>query len=138
VRLREQQWVVLPIHGNLEINKKIINIQHTKPFMISGRKRICIVFCFTMISALLLRLVNQYVLLFLSHVLSGLSTAGILANTWVNIWGFKAPYVCSMLLVGLVGFMVTTTWTENYGSSRFVSLIYHLERVLLKALNRGM
>lgn len=180
MRLREQQWVVLPIHGNLEINKKIINIQHTKPFMISGRKRICIVFCFTMISALLLRLVNQYVLLFLSHVLSGLSTAllysvfeswyvsehtrlefpaewrartfalatffnsvvaiaaGILANTLVNIWGFKAPYVCSMLLVGLVGFMVTTTWTENYGSSRFVSLIYHLERVLLKALNRGM
>lgn len=128
-----------------------------------GRKRVCIVFCFTMMSAITLRLVNHYLLLFLSHVLSGLSTAllysvfeswyvsehtsrgfpsewrsrtfalatlfnslvailaGLLANVLVDLWGFRAPYIASMILVGLVGFMVTTTWTENYGSHEFVS-----------------
>ncbi|KAI8875270.1 DUF791-domain-containing protein [Backusella circina FSU 941] len=148
-----------------------------------GRKRICIVFCFTMISALLLRLINQYMLLFFSHVLSGLSTAllysvfeswyvseharyefpaewrartfalatffnsvvaivaGVFANTLVNIWGFKAPYIASMLLVVLVGFMVTTTWSENYGSSRFrdVKLASTLKSGLLTVIqNRNI
>lgn len=41
----------------------------------SGRKSVCIIYCFTMVSALFLRLVSAYSLLFCSHVLSGLSTA---------------------------------------------------------------
>jgi len=99
------------------------------------------------------------VLLFLSHVLSGLATAlmysvfeswyvsehtsrgfpaewrartfalatllnsvvailaGILANSLVDVWGFKAPYIASMLLVCLVATTVISTWTENYGSN---------------------
>ncbi|CEP07653.1 hypothetical protein [Parasitella parasitica] len=40
-----------------------------------GRRRICIVFCCTLLAALSLRLVNAYMLLFLSHILSGLATA---------------------------------------------------------------
>lgn len=112
-----------------------------------------------MLTALTLRLINNYVLLFTSHVLSGLSTAllysvfeswyvsehtsrgfpaewrartfalgtilnsivailaGIFANGLVNVWGFKAPYVASMLLVCFVALMVTTTWAENYGNN---------------------
>jgi hypothetical protein len=112
-----------------------------------------------MLAALTLRLVNNYVLLFTSHVLSGTSTAllysvfeswyvsehtsrgfpaewrartfalgtllnsivailaGILANSLVNIWGFKAPYIGSMVLICFVAMMVITTWTENYGSN---------------------
>lgn len=42
---------------------------------IYGRKSVCIIYCFTMVSALFLRLVSAYSLLFCSHVLSGLSTA---------------------------------------------------------------
>lgn len=117
-----------------------------------------------MMAAISLRLVNNYLLLFFSHVLSGLSTAllysvfeswyvsehtsrgfpaewrartfaiatllnsvvailaGLLANSLVDIWGFRAPYIASMVLVGLVALMVTTTWTENYGSNQFVSV----------------
>ena len=115
-----------------------------------------------MMCALTLRLVNDYTLLFLSHVLSGLSTAlmysvfeswyvsehssrgfpaewrartfalatllnsvvailaGVLANTLVGIWGFRAPYVGSMVLILGVASMVVTTWTENYGSAQVV------------------
>ncbi|RCI03949.1 Molybdate-anion transporter [Rhizopus stolonifer] len=40
-----------------------------------GRKRICIVFCFTILTALSLRMINIYMFLFCSHVLSGVSTA---------------------------------------------------------------
>ncbi|CAO3608884.1 unnamed protein product [Mucor hiemalis] len=139
-----------------------------------GRKRVCIVFCCTMLSALSLRLINEYTLLFLSHVLSGLSTAllysvfeswyvsehasrgfpaewrartfalatllnsvvailaGILANSLVDIWGFRAPYVGSMVLVCCVGTMVTTTWTENYGSNQFKDI--NLSRTLRSGL----
>ncbi|KAG1049124.1 hypothetical protein G6F43_008533 [Rhizopus delemar] len=123
-----------------------------------GRKRICIIYCFTMISALFLRLVNIYYLLFCSHVLSGLSTAlhysvfeswyvsehttrgypsewrartfalstflnsisailaGILSNALVDIWGYKAPYFASIILLCTVCTVITSTWTENYGS----------------------
>ncbi|EIE84949.1 hypothetical protein RO3G_09659 [Rhizopus delemar RA 99-880] len=96
-----------------------------------GRKRICIIYCFTMISALFLRLVNIYYLLFCSHILSGLSTAlhysvfescisailaGILSNALVDIWGYKAPYFASIILLCTVCTVITSTWTENYGS----------------------
>jgi MFS family permease len=116
-----------------------------------------------MLTALSLRLINTYALLFCSHVLSGLSTAllysvfeswyvsehtsrgfpaewrartfalgtllnsvvailaGILANSLVDIWGFRAPYIGSMVLVCLVAAMVISTWTENYGSHHIVS-----------------
>jgi MFS family permease len=121
-----------------------------------------------MLSALLLRLLDNYFFLFTSHVLSGLATAllysvfeswyvsehanqgfpaewrgrtfalgtffnslvailaGVLANSLVDLWGLKAPYIASMGLVCSVGFMVSTTWTENYGDSRLVkrSLFY--------------
>ncbi|KAI8382904.1 hypothetical protein BD560DRAFT_204284 [Blakeslea trispora] len=40
-----------------------------------GRKRICLVFCMITIVSLFLRMINDYAVLFLSHVLSGLSTA---------------------------------------------------------------
>ncbi|KAF1805080.1 hypothetical protein V8B55DRAFT_1494628 [Mucor lusitanicus] len=140
-----------------------------------GRKRICIVFCCTLLTALSLRLVNAYMLLFLSHVLSGLATAlmysvfeswyvsehtsrgfpaewrartfalatllnsvvailaGILANSLVDIWGFKAPYVASMLLVCFVATTVISTWTENYGSNN-----QSKEVNLLKTLTTGL
>ncbi|KAI9246382.1 hypothetical protein BY458DRAFT_446791 [Sporodiniella umbellata] len=42
---------------------------------IYGRKRICVVYCFTMVFALVFRLFSIYSLLLLSHILSGLSTA---------------------------------------------------------------
>ncbi|KAI8969946.1 transporter [Mycotypha africana] len=122
-----------------------------------GRKRVCIVFCFTMIIALLLRLINIYPLLFISHLLSGLATAlmysvfeswyvsehtsrgfpadwrartfalstllnsivaifaGVIANELVGLWGFRAPYIGSILMVSTVAVMVLSTWTENYG-----------------------
>lgn len=41
----------------------------------SGRRRVCLVYCAITATALVLRLLNQYMLLFVSHVLSGLSTA---------------------------------------------------------------
>ncbi|KAI8890100.1 DUF791-domain-containing protein [Backusella circina FSU 941] len=139
-----------------------------------GRKLICMVFCATMLSALLLRLLNNYFLLFTSHVLSGLATAllysvfeswyvsehanqgfpaewrgrtfalatffnsvvailaGIFANSLVDLWGLKAPYIGSMLLVSSVGFMVCTTWSENYGDSRLTDV--NLGRTLRKGL----
>lgn len=119
-----------------------------------------------MLAAISLRLVNSYPLLFLSHILSGLSTAllysvfeswyvsehtsrgfpaewrartfavatllnsvvailaGLLANSLVDIWGFRAPYIASMVLVCFVALMVTTTWTENYGSNQSVSTCF--------------
>ncbi|KAI8085387.1 hypothetical protein BDF21DRAFT_236573 [Thamnidium elegans] len=139
-----------------------------------GRKRICIVFCCTMLTAISIRLINNYALLFLSHVLSGLATAlmysvfeswyvsehtsrgfpaewrartfalatllnsvvailaGLLANSLVDIWGFRAPYIASMGLICFVATMVVTTWTENYGSNESTNVD------LLKTLKGGL
>lgn len=122
-----------------------------------------------MISALFLRLVNIYYLLFCSHVLSGLSTAlhysvfeswyvsehttrgypsewrartfalstflnsisailaGILSNALVDIWGYKAPYFASIILLCTVCAVITSTWTENYGSHQKVSYPYFIK-----------
>lgn len=116
-----------------------------------------------MLVAISIRLINNYALLFLSHILSGLSTAlmysvfeswyvsehtsrgfpaewrartfalatllnsvvailaGLLANSLVDIWGFRAPYIASMVLICFVASMVVTTWTENYGTEEAVS-----------------
>lgn len=163
VLLQELQLGVSLIHGILLLKDEHLNILLN--ISCRGRKRICIVFCFTLLTALSLRLINAYMLLFLSHVLSGLATAlmysvfeswyvsehasrgfpaewrartfalatllnsvvailaGILANSLVDIWGFKAPYIASMLLVCFVATTVISTWTENYGSNQFVSFI---------------
>ncbi|CEI88625.1 hypothetical protein RMCBS344292_03007 [Rhizopus microsporus] len=125
-----------------------------------GRKRVCIIFCFTMIASLLLRLINAYPLLFVSHVLSGLSTAllycvfeawyvsehasrgypaewrartfalctflnscaaiaaGVFANILVDVWGFKSPYVASIVLQAIVCSMIVSSWAENYGTDQ--------------------
>ncbi|KAI7905780.1 uncharacterized protein BX663DRAFT_500890 [Cokeromyces recurvatus] len=125
-----------------------------------GRKRVCLVFCWTMLVSLTIRLINIYPILCISHALSGLSTAllysvfeswyvsehtsrgfpadwrartfglgtllnsivailaGITANVLVELWGFRAPYIGSMILISLVATMVMTTWTENYGSNQ--------------------
>ncbi|ORZ01335.1 hypothetical protein BCR43DRAFT_486777 [Syncephalastrum racemosum] len=40
-----------------------------------GRRRVCLAYCSITAAALVLRLLNQYMLLFVSHLLSGLSTA---------------------------------------------------------------
>lgn len=161
VLLQELQLEASLIHGILLHKDGYLDISLNVSFR--GRKRICIVFCCTLLTALSLRLVNAYMLLFLSHVLSGLATAlmysvfeswyvsehtsrgfpaewrartfalatllnsvvailaGILANSLVDIWGFKAPYIASMLLVCLVATTVISTWTENYGSNQSVS-----------------
>lgn len=118
-----------------------------------------------MLTALILRLMNAYFLLFASHVLSGLSTAlmysvfeswyvsehtsrefptewrartfalatllnsvvailaGMVANGLVDLWGFRAPYVASMALICFVFVLVSSTWSENYGSNELVILM---------------
>ncbi|KAI9485484.1 MAG: hypothetical protein EXX96DRAFT_545278 [Benjaminiella poitrasii] len=138
-----------------------------------GRKRVCLVFCWTMLVALTLRLFNAYLFLFISHVLSGLSTAllysvfeawyvsehtsrgfpadwrahtfglgtllnsvvailaGIVANALVELWGFRAPYVGSMIMIISVAITITANWTENYGS-------HQIDINLAKTLKAGI
>ncbi|CAO3598584.1 unnamed protein product [Absidia cylindrospora] len=125
-----------------------------------GRRKVCLLFCITTISALCLRLINMYPILIISHILSGASTAlmysvfeswyvsehatrgypvdwrsrtfatstflngfvaiiaGLVANQLVDLWGLGAPYVFAMVLLGFAGFMISTTWTENYGETQ--------------------
>lgn len=106
---------------------------------------------------------NVYILLFLSHILSGLSTAlmysvfeswyvsehtsrgfpaewrartfalatflnsviailaGIFSNALVDRWGFRSPYVASMILICFVAVVVFSTWPENYGNNQIVT-----------------
>ncbi|KAI8388135.1 uncharacterized protein BYT42DRAFT_223548 [Radiomyces spectabilis] len=40
-----------------------------------GRRRVCLVFCAATVVSLVLRLINMYICLFLSHIMSGMSTA---------------------------------------------------------------
>ncbi|GAA5805204.1 hypothetical protein HPULCUR_010718 [Helicostylum pulchrum] len=58
--------------------------------------------------------------------------AGLLANSLVDIWGFRAPYIASMGLICFVATMVVTTWTENYGSNETTKVD------LLKTLKGGL
>ncbi|SAL96083.1 hypothetical protein [Absidia glauca] len=44
--------------------------------------------------------------------------AGLVANQLVDFWGVGAPYVFAMVLLGFAGFMISTTWTENYGEAQ--------------------
>ncbi|KAI8332907.1 hypothetical protein BC941DRAFT_435725 [Chlamydoabsidia padenii] len=125
-----------------------------------GRRKVCLLFCITTISALCLRLMDIYPILIISHILSGASTAlmysvfeswyvsehttrgypadwrsrtfatstflnglvaiiaGLIANQLVDYWGIGAPYVFAMVLLGFAGFMISTTWTENYGETQ--------------------
>lgn len=123
-----------------------------------------------MILSLALRLINAYILLFISHILSGLATAlmysvfeswyvsehtsrgfpaewrsrtfaigtflnsvvailaGILANALVDKWGFRSPYVASMVLICFVALVVMNTWSENYGNNQNVIHYMYLKR----------
>ncbi|CAO3609144.1 unnamed protein product [Cunninghamella echinulata] len=122
-----------------------------------GRKKVCLLFCITTIGALCLRLMENFFILFLSHILSGACTAlmysvfeawyvaehtsrgypadwrsrtfatatflnglvaifaGLVANQLVDSFGIGSPYVFAMILLGCAGFLVSTTWNENYG-----------------------
>lgn len=41
--------------------------------------------------------------------------AGLVANQLVDSFGIGSPYVFAMMLLGFAGFLVSTTWNENYG-----------------------
>ncbi|KAL1929968.1 hypothetical protein VTP01DRAFT_1122 [Rhizomucor pusillus] len=47
--------------------------------------------------------------------------AGVVANTAVNMWGFSAPFLISMALLGVASSTITLTWSENYGESSEIS-----------------
>ncbi|ORX60495.1 DUF791-domain-containing protein [Hesseltinella vesiculosa] len=122
-----------------------------------GRRKVCMLFCGTTITALCIRLWNVYPVLFLSHMLSGASTAlmysvfeawyvaehtargfpaewrsqtfghatflngivaivaGLVANQLVDLFDISAPYIFACMLLSFAAFMISTTWTENYG-----------------------
>lgn len=47
--------------------------------------------------------------------------AGVVANAAVNMWGFSAPFLISMALLGVASSTITLTWSENYGESSEIS-----------------
>jgi MFS family permease len=44
--------------------------------------------------------------------------AGLVANTAAGSFGFVAPFVVAILPLALVGFIVSCTWSENYGNQQ--------------------
>ncbi|KAI8092768.1 uncharacterized protein BX664DRAFT_328093 [Halteromyces radiatus] len=57
--------------------------------------------------------------------------AGLVANQLVDFFGVSAPYFFAMVLLVFAGFMVSTTWTENYGEAqgnRDVKLVVALKQ----------
>lgn len=58
--------------------------------------------------------------------------AGIIANAVVDIWGFTAPFVLSILLAIAAGLLISSTWSENYGEAN--SHQARLSRTLLDGL----
>ncbi|RUS14178.1 hypothetical protein BC937DRAFT_94225 [Endogone sp. FLAS-F59071] len=122
-----------------------------------GRKRMCLIFCLTSSLACLVRLNSEFYILFISHLLSGLSggllncvfeawyvaehqkrgfppalmsitfsisvflnglvaiLSGVIANKAVEVAGFKAPFLVSVLFLVLAAGVMSSMWTENYG-----------------------
>lgn len=48
--------------------------------------------------------------------------AGMVANALVDVWGYRSPYVASMILICAVFMMVSSTWSENYGNNQIVNI----------------
>lgn len=135
VRWVVRPWVVLPIHG--KENQKAARQQRIDPYCVAmaislslsrGRRRICIVFCATLILSLLLRLGPSYPLLVLSHILSGMaasmqfsvveawyvaehSARGIPAD-WMSRTFAKATFLNGLvaIIAGIVANAVVDIW----------------------------